>query len=111
MFTLDANIGADVQLSQAEINYLKHVEDGKIEPLTLKEKVQFVNNLLDGHNIKMEDDALAYGYRIKLPKKVSFSGRPKGKGRGKSTKRKEENIMSEVSIDAMPKSWAALFGK
>lgn len=111
MFTLDANIGADVQLSKVEINYLKHVEEGKIAPLTLKEKIKFTNDLLHGHNIELEDDVLAYGYHIKMPKKeAGISGRPKGEGRGKSTRSKVK-LPDELHIDDMPISWAALFGK
>lgn len=111
MFTLDANIGADVQLSKAEINYLKHVEEGKIVPLTLKERIKFTNDLLHGHNIELEDDVLAYGYHIKMPKKeAGVSGRPKGEGRGKYSRAKDK-LVDEVSINDMPKSWAALFGK
>jgi hypothetical protein len=114
MFTLDANIDADVQLSQDEINYLKHVEEGRIIPLTLKEKIRFTNDLLRGHNIELEDDVLAYGYKIKMPKKeAGISGRPKGKGRSKSTRSKvrHDSLPDEVHVDDMPKSWAALFGK
>jgi hypothetical protein len=112
MFTLDANISADVQLSQAEINYLKHVEEGKITPLTLKEKIRFTNDLLHGHNIELENDVLAYGYEVKMLKKANLndSGRPKGKGRGKSTKVKTENLMPEMKLEDMPKDWAALLG-
>lgn len=111
MFTLDANIGADVQLSDAEIQYLRHVEEGKIAALTLKEKIRFTNDLLHGHNIELEDDVLAYGYQIKMPKKqAGVSGRPKGEGRGKYSRVKDK-LVDEVSINDMPKSWAALFGK
>ena len=115
MFTLDIKVGSDVQLSKAEINYLKHVEEGKVTTLTLKEKIQFTNNLLHGYNIELEDDVLAYGYDIKMPKKIlnGKAGRIKGKGRGKSnrSKSKIDKLVDEISFDSMPKSWAALFGK
>lgn len=110
-FVLDATIASDQPLSNAEINYLKHVEEGKIIPLTLKEKIKFTNDLLHGHNIELEDDVVAYGYQIKMPKKqAGVSGRPKGEGRGKYSRVKDK-LVDEVSINDMPKSWAALFGK
>lgn len=101
-------------LSQSEIEYLKHVEEGKIAPLTLKERIRFTNDLLHGHNIELEDDVLAYGYEIKMPKTIrnGKAGRIKGKGRGKSTrsKNKDEMLVPEMKLEDMPKGWAALFG-
>lgn len=91
-------------LSESEIQYLKHVEEGKIEPLTLKERINFTNYMFEVNGIK-----------VKRPKKKNLNpaGRPKGEGRGKSTrsKVKTDNLVNEVHVDNMPKSWAALFGK
>lgn len=112
---LDPTIASDKPLSELETQYLLHVEEGKIIPLTLKEKIKFTNDLLDGHNIELEKNTLAYGIKVKIPKKIrdGKAGRISGQGRGKSTrsKFKDVNLVDEVHIDNMPKSWAALFGK
>lgn len=117
-FVLDATIASDQPLSNAEINYLKHVEEGKIIPLTLKEKIKFTNDLLHGHNIEFCKETLMstpYGIYIKMPKKIrnGKAGRIKGQGRGTYTRTEVEGGIeyNNVPIDIMPESWAALFGK
>jgi hypothetical protein len=117
-FVLDATIASDQPLSKDEINYLKHVEEGKIIPLTLKERIKFTNDLLSGHNIELDgepNEFLAYGYDIRMPKKIrnGKAGRIKGQGRGtyKRTEVEGGDSFNNIPIDNMPKSWAALFGK
>lgn len=103
------NPDCNAPLSPEEKEYLKHVDEGKIEPLTMKEKIQFFNNALAGHSFQFTDDGPIMSIKISTRKNKNTgrpAGRPKGQGRGK---RRSDNDIPEMSVNQMPESWAALF--
>lgn len=104
------NPDCNAPLSPEEKEYLKHVDEGKIEPLTMKEKISFFNNLFAGHLFQFSDDGPIMSIKISTRKSRNTgkpAGRPKGQGRGK----RHNNDVPEMSINDMPEHWACLFGK
>ena len=104
------NPDCNAPLSPEEKEYLKHVDEGKIEPLTMKEKIHFFNNLFKGHKFDLGGTG-GEGIEIKISTRKNRNtgrpaGRPKGQGRGK-----RHNVIDvpEMSVNDMPESWAALF--
>lgn len=108
------NPDCNAPLSPEEKEYLKHVDEGKIEPLTMKEKIKFFNNVFAGskygeHTFQLEDNGPIMTVKISTRKNRNTgrpAGRPKGQGRGK---RCSDNDIPEMSVNQMPESWAALF--
>lgn len=103
------NPDCNAPLSPEEKEYLKHVDEGKIEPLTMKEKIKFFNNALAGHSFQLSDNGPIMSIKVSTRKSRNTgksAGRPKGQGRGK---RRKDNAVPEVSVNQMPESWAALF--
>ena len=103
------NPDCNAPLSPEEKEYLKHVDEGKIEPLTMKEKIKFFNNALAGHSFQLSDNGPIMTIKVSARKSRNTgkpAGRPKGQGRGKCSK---DNILPEISVNQMPESWAALF--